>query len=103
VGCPAHRVKRLYLLSLLIFTIGSAYAGSRGPQESLIAFRVLQGIGGGHDHSRRTDDHRAEPPERKNLGRVMGVLSTPTIIAPIIGPTIGGLAYCSRWDGSRSS
>src|ERR1700712_1042528 len=40
-------VKRLYMLSLLIFTIGSGLCGLAWSAQSLIAFRVLQGIGGG--------------------------------------------------------
>jgi EmrB/QacA subfamily drug resistance transporter len=83
-------VKRLYMLSLLIFTIGSGLCGLAWSAESLIAFRVLQGIGGGMIIPvGQMIIVRAAGKE--NLGRVMGVLSTPTIIAPIIGPTIGGL------------
>jgi EmrB/QacA subfamily drug resistance transporter len=83
-------VKRLYLLSLLIFTIGSVLCGLAWSAGSLIAFRVLQGIGGGMIIPvGQMIIVRAAGKE--NLGRVMGVLSTPTIIAPIIGPTIGGL------------
>ena len=83
-------VKRLYMLSLLIFTIGSGLCGLAWSAPSLIAFRVLQGIGGGMIIPvGQMIIVRAAGKE--NLGRVMGVLSTPTIIAPIIGPTIGGL------------
>ena len=83
-------VKRLYMLSLLIFTIGSALCGLAWSAGSLIAFRVLQGVGGGMIIPvGQMIIVRAAG--RENLGRVMGVLSTPTIIAPIIGPTIGGL------------
>ena len=83
-------VKRLYMLSLLIFTIGSGLCGLAWSAESLIAFRVLQGIGGGMIIPvGQMIIVRAAGKE--NLGRVMGVLSTPTIIAPIVGPTLGGL------------
>jgi EmrB/QacA subfamily drug resistance transporter len=83
-------VKRLYMLSLLIFTAGSGLCGLAWSAESLIAFRVLQGIGGGMIIPvGQMIIVRAAGKE--NLGRVMGVLGTPTIIAPIIGPTIGGL------------
>jgi EmrB/QacA subfamily drug resistance transporter len=37
---------------------------------------------------------------KENLGRVMGVLSTPTVLAPIFGPTLGGLllqAFGWQW------
>ena len=92
-------VKRLYLLSLLVFTIGSAACGLAWSAGSLIAFRVLQGIGGGLIMPvGQMIIVRAAGKE--NLGRVMGVLSTPTIIAPIVGPTIGGLllqAFGWQW------
>ena len=83
-------VKKLYLLSLLIFTLGSGLCGLAWSAQSLIAFRVLQGIGGGMIVPvGQMIVVRAAGKE--NLGRVMGVLSTPTILAPIFGPTIGGL------------
>lgn len=92
-------VKRLYLLSLLVFTIGSALCGLSWSAGSLIAFRVLQGIGGGLIVPvGQMIVVRAAGKE--NLGRVMGVLSTPTILAPIFGPTLGGLllqAFGWQW------
>src|ERR1700759_1381656 len=83
-------VKRLYLLSLLVFTIGSALCGMSWSAGSLIAFRVLQGVGGGMivPVGQMIVVRGAG---KENLGRVMGVLSTPTILAPIFGPTIGGI------------
>jgi EmrB/QacA subfamily drug resistance transporter len=83
-------LKRLYMISLLIFTIGSGLCGLAWSAESLIAFRVLQGIGGGMIIP-LGQMIIVRAAGKENLGRVMGVLSTPTIIAPIIGPTIGGL------------
>jgi EmrB/QacA subfamily drug resistance transporter len=83
-------VKRLYLLSLLIFTVGSGLCGLAWSAGSLIAFRILQGIGGGMIIP-VGQMIIVRVAGRENLGRVMGVLSTPTILAPIIGPTVGGL------------
>jgi EmrB/QacA subfamily drug resistance transporter len=92
-------VKKLYLLSLLIFTLGSALCGLAWSAGSLIAFRVLQGVGGGMIVPvGQMIIVRAAGKE--NLGRVMGVLSTPTILAPIFGPTLGGLllqAFGWQW------
>ncbi len=92
-------VKRLYLLSLLIFTVGSGLCGLAWSAGSLIAFRVLQGIGGGMimPVGQMVIVRAAGP---GNIGRVMGVLSTPTMIAPIAGPTLGGLllqAFGWQW------
>src|SRR5262249_55448809 len=56
---------------------------------SLIAFRVLQGIGGGMIMpavmtimTKKAGPHR--------MGRVMGVLGMPMLVAPIVGPILGG-------------
>jgi MFS family permease len=48
-GWAADRfgTKRLYLISLVLFVLGSVLAGAAWSAESLIAFRVLQGLGGG--------------------------------------------------------
>ncbi len=92
-------VKKLYLISLLVFTVGSALCGLAWSAGSLIIFRILQGIGGGMIVPvGQMIIVRAAGKE--NLGRVMGVLSTPTILAPIFGPTIGGVllqAFGWQW------
>ena len=48
-GWAARRygAKRVYLVSLLLFTIGSALCGLASSLGALVLFRVLQGIGGG--------------------------------------------------------
>jgi MFS family permease len=48
-GWAADRfgTKRLYMLSIGLFLAGSALSGAAWSAESLIAFRVLQGLGGG--------------------------------------------------------
>jgi EmrB/QacA subfamily drug resistance transporter len=83
-------IKRLYMLSLLVFTAGSALCGLAWSAPSLIAFRVLQGVGGGMIMP-VGQMIIVKVAGKENLGRVMGVLSTPTVIAPVIGPTLGGV------------
>src|SRR5207237_2458025 len=48
-GWAARRfgAKRVYLISLVLFTAGSAACGLSGSITSLVVFRILQGIGGG--------------------------------------------------------
>src|ERR671932_1679039 len=48
-GWAADRfgTKRLYMISIALFALGSALSGLAWSAESLIAFRVLQGFGGG--------------------------------------------------------
>jgi EmrB/QacA subfamily drug resistance transporter len=83
-------IKRLYLISLVIFTIGSALCGLAWSAGSLIFFRVLQGVGGGMIMP-VGQMIIVRTAGKENLGRVMGVLSTPTVLAPVIGPTVGGI------------
>ena len=82
--------KRMWLISLGLFTVGSALCGLAWSSESLILFRVLQGFGGGMLMPvGQTILARAAGPQR--IGRVMSVLGVPTLIAPVLGPVLGGL------------
>jgi EmrB/QacA subfamily drug resistance transporter len=90
-GWAADRfgTKRLYLTSLVLFTIGSVLSGLAWSAASLILFRVLQGVGGGMIMPAvMTITTRKAGPQR--MGRVMGVLGVPMLIAPLIGPILGG-------------
>jgi EmrB/QacA subfamily drug resistance transporter len=82
--------KRLWIASVILFTLGSVLCGLAWSTTSLIAFRVLQGIGGGMIMPvGQMVLARAAGPSR--LGRVMSVVGLAMILAPIFGPTIGGL------------
>ena len=82
--------KRLYIASIVLFTLGSALCGLAWSTTSLVAFRVLQGIGGGLILPvGQTALARAAGPRR--IGRAMSMVGIPTVLAPIIGPTVGGL------------
>ena len=82
--------KRTWITSLVLFTVGSALCGLAWSAESLIFFRVLQGVGGGMIMPvGQTIMARAAGPQR--MGRVMSILGVPTLLAPIIGPVLGGL------------
>src|SRR4051795_11653745 len=91
-GWAARRfgAKRVYVVSLVLFTAGSALCGLANSTEELILFRVLQGVGGGMilpiGQLMMAD---AAGPER--MGRVMSIVAVPAMLAPILGPTIGGL------------
>src|SRR6201996_3439265 len=90
-GWAADRfgTKRIYMWSLVLFTIGSVMSGLAWSAGTLILFRVLQGIGGGMIMpSVMTILTRKAGPHR--MGRVMGVLGVPMLIAPILGPILGG-------------
>jgi EmrB/QacA subfamily drug resistance transporter len=90
-GWAADRfgTKRIYLWSLALFMLGSILSGLAWSAGSLIAFRVLQGIGGGMIMPAvMTILTRKAGPQR--MGRVMGVLGVPLLVAPILGPILGG-------------
>jgi EmrB/QacA subfamily drug resistance transporter len=85
-GWAADRfgTKRIYIWSLALFMLGSILSGLAWSAGSLIAFRVLQGIGGGMIMPAvMTIMTKKAGPQR--LGRVMGVLGVPLLVAPILG------------------
>src|SRR6201987_1729702 len=91
-GWAARRfgAKRVYLVSLVLFTAGSALCGLASSTNALIVFRVLQGIGGGMILP-IGQLMMAEAAGPKRMGRVMSIVAVPAMLAPILGPTIGGL------------
>ncbi|WP_040799077.1 DHA2 family efflux MFS transporter permease subunit, partial [Nocardia higoensis] len=81
--------KRLYLVAVTIFALGSLLAGAAWNIESLIAFRVLQGFGGGLLMPvGMTVLLRAADPER--LGRAMSTMGLAILVGPLAGPVLGG-------------
>ncbi len=82
-------LKRFYVLALALFTIGSALCGVAGSLEMLIIFRVLQGAGGACLLPMSiTLLYREFPPAER--GTAMGTLGVPILLAPALGPTVGG-------------
>ncbi|HET9050905.1 MAG TPA: MDR family MFS transporter [Candidatus Dormibacteraeota bacterium] len=81
--------KRLYLISLFSFVAASAACGLAWSLPVLIVFRILQGLGGGMLMPiGLTIILQAFGPSR--MGRVMGYFGVPMLIAPALGPVIGG-------------
>ena len=74
----------------MLFTAGSALCGLATSTTELIVFRVLQGVGGGMILP-IGQLMMAEAAGPKRMGRVMSVVAVPAMLAPILGPTIGGL------------
>ncbi len=82
--------KRVFLVSIGLFTAGSALVAASWSAESLIAFRVVQGVGGGFVMpASMTLALAATPGEQR--GRIMAVLGLPVLIGPVLGPVVGGL------------
>jgi EmrB/QacA subfamily drug resistance transporter len=91
--------RRMWIFALGMFTVASILCGLAWTIGSLITFRVLQGLGGGLiPPLAQVILVRAAGPAR--IGRVMGMVSVPTQLAPIVGPTVGGFLVSSvdwRW------
>jgi EmrB/QacA subfamily drug resistance transporter len=99
-GWAARRfgARQVYLGSLVLFTIGSALCGLASSTASLVAFRVLQGIGGGMIMP-VAQLIMAQVAGPRRMGRVMGVVSMPAMLAPILGPVVGGIILQSlHWS-----
>jgi EmrB/QacA subfamily drug resistance transporter len=98
-GWAADRfgTKRLYMLALVLFILGSIACGLAWNIGALITFRVLQGLGGGMLMPLgMTMMTRAAGPAR--IGRVMAVLGVPMLLGPIAGPILGGwLIEVASW------
>ena len=80
---------RLYLVSLIGFAAGSALCGLAWNLESMVVFRIVQAIPGGIlPVVTQTFVFRIVP--REKLGSAMGMYGLGIIVAPAIGPTLGG-------------
>jgi EmrB/QacA subfamily drug resistance transporter len=82
-------IKRFYIISLIAFTLGSALCGLAWSLPILITFRVLQGLGGAALFPLSiTLIFREFPPQER--GTAMGFFGVPALLAPALGPTLGG-------------
>lgn len=90
--------KALYLWCFSAFTLSSVLCGLAWSANSLIAFRVLQGISGGL--LAPMAQMMVARAAGKHMTRVVGYISLPVLLAPVLGPIIAGaiLQYASwRW------
>ena len=82
-------LSRLYTISLLGFGAGSALCGLAGSFNTLVAFRIVQAIGGGIlPVITLTILYRIVP--REKIGTAMGLYGLGVVFAPGIGPSLGG-------------
>jgi EmrB/QacA subfamily drug resistance transporter len=81
--------KRIFMTALFVFTSASLACGLSWSLESLIAFRVLQGVGGGMLTPVGTAMlYRAFPPSER--AKASAILMIPMVVAPASGPVLGG-------------
>ncbi|MCU1327824.1 MAG: drug resistance transporter, EmrB/QacA subfamily [Bryobacterales bacterium] len=91
--------KRLLTMSLIGFTVASFFCGFATTLPMLIVFRVIQGAAGGAlQPLSQAVLLEAFPPEKR--GKAMGVWGLGVVVAPILGPVLGGWltdTYSWRW------
>ncbi len=100
VGYLSDRIgtRTVFLTALAIFTIGSGLCAIAPNEKFLIAFRVLQGIGGGAmiPVAMAIIFRLFGPTERAGA---MVLLMVPLLLGPAFGPTLGGyLATSFNWN-----
>ncbi len=81
--------KRVYLAALGIFIIGSALCGLARSLETLVLFRVVQGLGAGAlQPTEQAILRQTFPPEEQ--GMAMALFGMAIVAGPAAGPTLGG-------------
>ncbi|MGC6588606.1 MDR family MFS transporter [Paenibacillus sp. Dod16] len=81
--------KRVFLISIGLFTIGSVLCAFAQTAEQLIAFRVIQGMGGGMvSPIGMAMVYRLAPPDKR--GSIIGMFGIPLLLAPALGPVLSG-------------
>ncbi|MGH9887158.1 MAG: DHA2 family efflux MFS transporter permease subunit, partial [bacterium] len=81
--------KRVYIASLVLFTIGSVLCGTARSLEMLVLWRIVQGIGGGAlQPTQQAILRQTFPPAEQ--GMAMAVFSMVIMVGPAVGPVLGG-------------
>jgi MFS transporter, DHA2 family, multidrug resistance protein len=81
--------KRYFLICIAMFTVCSLLCGMAASLGQLIVFRLMQGFfGGGLQPNQQAIIVDTFPPARR--GAAFGVTAIATIVAPVLGPTLGG-------------
>ncbi|MBX7111230.1 MAG: multidrug efflux MFS transporter [Dehalococcoidia bacterium] len=84
-----YGTKRTFMFALTVFTSGSLLCALAQNAEQLIAFRVVQGVGGGMLTPVGTAMlFRAFPPNERS--KASALLAIPASMAPAMGPVVGG-------------
>lgn len=97
--CDMYGRKRIFIIGVVVFTVGSVLCGSAGSMTQLIWFRLIQGIGNGALVPvvfTIVGDLYAGPQRAK----IQGVFASVWSIAALLGPLVGGyfVDYASwRW------
>lgn len=91
--------KRYFIASVTLFTIASMFCGAAPDLQSMVLFRILQGLAGAAMlPSSQAILMETFPPEERPLA--MATWGIGLMVAPVIGPTLGGWitdTYSWRW------
>ena len=91
--------KRFYMMCVATFTVASLLCGFAWSLQSLVMFRILQGIGGGGmATSEQAILADSFPPAKR--GQAFAIYGIAVVVAPVIGPTLGGWitdSYSWHW------
>lgn len=82
--------KKVYMFSLALFLLGSVLCSLAWNPGSLIGFRLLQGVGAGLLIP-TLQTVLVQNTGGRNIGRMMSIISIPTLLGPILGPVLGGV------------
>jgi len=81
--------KRFYMICVATFSVASLLCGSAWSLQSLVLFRILQGLGGGGmATSEQAILADSFPPQKR--GQAFAIYGVAVVVAPVIGPTLGG-------------
>lgn len=81
--------KNFYVISILMFTVASLLCGMANNLGQMVIFRILQGAGGGGILPISQAVMMESFPKEKR-GMAMSIFGMGVIIAPIVGPVLGG-------------
>jgi DHA2 family multidrug resistance protein len=89
--------RRYFVISISLFGVASVLCGASWNLPSLVAFRVLQGLGGGAVIPTAQSILFAAYP-RKQHGTAQALFGLGAVTAPLLGPTVGGyLIDAASW------
>ncbi len=82
-------LRSMYIVALVIFVIGSALCAFSWSLNSMIAFRIVQAVGGGLIMP-AVQAMMVRMVPRNQMGAASGIFGMAVLLAPAIGPTLGG-------------
>lgn len=81
--------KRFYMMCVATFSLASLLCGLAWNLQSLVLFRILQGLGGGGmATSEQAILADSFPPQKR--GQAFAIYGVAVVVAPVVGPTLGG-------------